>query len=175
MSTRQVSGFTLLELMVTISIMAILLAVALPSFQGSLRSNRVSTTSNELLASLSLARSEGIKSTRGGGVCASPDGASCPAAATWNQGWMVWTEKDGDGVFDNDETVVRYSQGKAQLRVTGSAATVAFDGRGRIMGVAGAAPVPASIGVVPEGVTTPVRCVEVNITGQARVKQAACP
>ena len=130
MSRRQVTGFTLLELMVTISIMAILLAIALPSFQGSLRSNRVATTSNELLASLSLARSEGIKSTRGGGVCASANGTSC--GADWNQGWMVWTEKDGDGVFDNGETVVRYSQGKPQLQVTGSAATVAFDGRGRI-------------------------------------------
>jgi type IV fimbrial biogenesis protein FimT len=166
MSRRQVAGFTLLELMVTISIMAILLAVALPSFQGSLRSNRLATTSNELLASLSLARSEGIRSTRGGGVCASANGTSC--GADWNQGWMVWTEKDGDGVYDNDETVVRDSQGKPQLQLTGSAATVAFDGRGRSTGGA------ATIGVVPEGVTTPVRCVEINITGQARVKQVAC-
>lgn len=167
MSRRQVAGFTLLELMVTISIMAILLAVAVPSFQGSLRSNRVATTSNELLASLSLARSEGIKSTRGGGVCASANGTSC--GTDWNQGWMVWTEKDGDGVYDTDETVVRYSQGKPRLQITGSAGTIAFDGRGRIESGA-----VARIGVVPEGVTTPVRCVEINITGQARVRQAAC-
>ena len=167
MSWRQITGFTLLELMVTIAIMAILLAIGVPSFQSSLRSNRVATTSNELLASLSLARSEGIKSTRGGGVCASANGTSC--GTDWNQGWMVWTEKDGDGTYDNDETVVRYSQGKPRLQVTGSAATVAFDGRGRIEG--GTA---ATIGVVPQGVTTPVRCVAVNITGQARVQQAAC-
>jgi type IV fimbrial biogenesis protein FimT len=167
MSRRQVAGFTLLELMVTIAIMAVLIAIAVPSFQGSLRSNRVATTSNELLASLSLARSEGIKSTRGGGVCASANGSSC--GADWSQGWMVWTEKDGDGVYDNDETVVRYSQGKPRLQVAGSAATVAFDGRGRIMG--GAA---ATIGVVPEGVTTPARCVDITITGQARVKHGAC-
>lgn len=168
MSRRQIAGFTLLELMVTVSIMAILLTIALPSFQGSLRSNRLATTSNELLASLSLARSEGIKSTRGGGVCASADGAVC--GVDWNLGWMVWTEKDGDGVYDNDETVVRYSQGKPQLQLTGSAATISFDGRGRIIG--GAA---ASIDVVPEGVTTPARCVEISITGQTRVEQEACP
>lgn len=167
MSKRQVTGFTLIELLVTISIMAILLTIALPSFQGSMRSNRVATTSNELLASLSLARSEAIRSTRGGGVCASADGATC--GTNWNQGWMVWTEKDGDGVFDNDETVVRYSQGKQQVQLTGSAGTVSFDARGRITG--GAA---ANIGVVPQGVTTPVRCVEINITGQTRVKQGAC-
>lgn len=167
MSRRQIAGFTLLELMVTISIMAILLAIGMPSFQSSLRSNRVATTSNELLASLSLARSEGIKSTRGGGVCASANGTSC--GTDWNQGWMVWTEKDGDGVYDNDETVVRYSQGKARLQITGSAGRIAFDGRGRIAGG-----VAATIGVVPEGVATPARCVDISITGQTRVKQAAC-
>lgn len=167
MSKRRVTGFTLLELMVTVSIMAILAAIAFPSFQSSMRSNRVATTSNELLASLSLARSEGIKTTRGGGVCASADGSNC--GADWNQGWMVWTEKNGDGVHDNDETVVRYSQGKPMLQVAASAATIAFDGRGRIVGS------PATIGVVPAGVTVPVRCVEINVTGQTRVKQEACP
>lgn len=167
MSRRQVAGFTLLELMVTVAIMAVLIAIAVPSFQGSLRSNRVATTSNELLASIALARSEGIKNTRGGGVCASADGSSC--GADWSQGWMVWTEKDGDGVHDNDETVVRYSQGKPRLQVAGSAASIAFDGRGRVVG--GAA---ATIGVVPEGVATPARCLDITITGQARVRQGAC-
>ncbi|HYM86760.1 MAG TPA: GspH/FimT family pseudopilin [Pseudoxanthomonas sp.] len=167
MSKRKSKGFTLIELLVTISVVAIMLALALPSFQSSIRSNRVATTTNELLASLALARSEGIKSTRGGGVCASADGATC--GADWNLGWMVWTDPDGDGVFDAGEPVIRFSQGKPQLEVAASAATIAFDGRGRVVGGG------KNVGVVPEGTTaTPVRCLRIGVTGQTTVEDEAC-
>jgi len=168
MSRQQSTGFTLLELMVTIVIMAILLALALPSFQSSLRSNRVATGTNELLASLSLARSEGIRSTRGGGVCSSADGATC--GGDWDSGWIVWTEVDGDGVLDAGETVVRYSQGKQQLDVEGTAAEIAFDGRGRIMASNGEA-----IDLAPAGQTEPARCIQITVTGQTRMLRTACP
>ncbi|MEP6907358.1 MAG: GspH/FimT family pseudopilin [Pseudoxanthomonas sp.] len=167
MSRRHVSGFTLVELMVVIAIAAILLTVALPSFQAVLRSNRLATTSNELLTSLSLARSEGIRSTRGGGVCASASGTACDG--NWNNGWLVWTETDGNGAFDAGETVVRYSQGKAQLLLSAVANTVAFDARGRAIGGG------TDIQLTPAGVSTPVRCVSVGVTGQTRILQRACP
>lgn len=167
MSRRQIIGFTLVELMVVIAITAILLTVALPSFQGSLRSNRLATTSNELLASLSLARSGAIRSTRGGGVCASANGSTC--GNDWNTGWLVWTEVDGNGTFSAGDTVVRYSQGKAKLTLAGSANSMAFDGRGRAIGGA------QTVQLSPEGATTPVRCVRIGVTGQTRVEQSTCP
>lgn len=165
MSKRQVAGFTLLELMITIAIAAILLAIALPSFQSSLRSNRVATATNEALASLSLARSEAIRNTRGAGVCASADGSSC--GADWNSGWLVWSDADGDGVIDAGE-IVRYSQGKASVTMTGSAATLNFDRRGRASGGL------QTISIAPSDATTPARCITINMTGQTRVAQAAC-
>jgi len=168
MSNRQVTGFTLVELMVTVAIAAILLAVALPSFQGSLRSNRVATATNEALASLALARSEAVRNTRGAGVCASADGASC--GADWNSGWLVWSDADGDGAVDAGETIVRYSQGKASVAMAGTATTLAFDPRGRVRGGGS-----QTIGLAPTDATTPARCITISPTGQTRVAQAACP
>ena len=164
MFKRPTTGFTLIELLVTITIGAILLAIALPSFQGSLRSNRVATTSNELLTSLNLARSEAIRSTHGGGVCASANGTAC--GTNWSEGWIVWTETDGDGVFDAGETVVRYSQQRAQVAVTGSDDSISFDGRGRVNGGA-----VQTVSVVSDGDVAMVRCVKIGMTGQTAVKK----
>ena len=166
MFKRRIGGFTLLELMVTIAIAAILLAIALPSFQGSLRSNRVATATNELLASLSLARSEAVRNTRGAGVCTSADGAAC--GGDWNSGWLVWADTDGDGAVDAGETVVRFTQAKPMLTMTGSATTLAFDPRGRTIGG------QQTIGLRPSDAATPARCVTISVTGQTRVAQAAC-
>src|SRR5690606_7896913 len=95
MSRRNFAGFTLLELMVVIAIAAILLALALPSFTSTLRSNRVATSTNELLATLSLARSEAVRNTRGAGVCTSADGGAC--GGDWDSGWLVWGDSNGNG------------------------------------------------------------------------------
>jgi type IV fimbrial biogenesis protein FimT len=166
MSRRHSTGFTLVELLAVIAIAAILLTIAIPSFQESMRANRVATTGNELLASLSLARSEGIRSTRGGGVCTSTNGTSC--GGNWNNGWLVWTDSNGNGALNTGETVVRYSQAKARLALTSAVTTIAFDSRGRIIGGA------QQIQLSPEGATAPIRCLRIAVTGQTRVTQGAC-
>lgn len=56
----KVSGFTLVELIITVSILAILMSMAVPSFQKMLERNQVTTTSNDMLASFLLARSEAV-------------------------------------------------------------------------------------------------------------------
>lgn len=166
MTRRHTTGFTLLELMVTVTIAAILLALALPSFQSSMRSNRVATATNELLASLALARSEAVRNTRGAGICASADGASC--GIDWNSGWLVWTDLNGNGAVDAGENVVRYSQGKPSTAITSAVTSIAFTPRGRSSGG------EQEIGIQPADASTPVRCVTINATGQTRVAQAAC-
>ncbi|MBW8811742.1 MAG: prepilin-type N-terminal cleavage/methylation domain-containing protein [Lysobacter sp.] len=62
MALRRSAGFTLIELLVTIAIAAILLALALPTFTESIRANRVSTATNQMLATLNFARSEAVRS-----------------------------------------------------------------------------------------------------------------
>lgn len=168
-SDRQ-SGFTLIELMVTIAVLAVLLGLALPSFQGSLRSNRVATATNDMLASLALARSEAIRSTRGGGVCASNDGATC--GGTWGDGWLVWADANGSGTLDGGETVLRYSRGNPSLAATGpNGSPVAFDARGRRRagGDQTLTLKPSECGGQPLQ-----RTLTINATGQVRTAKGSC-
>ena len=70
-------GFTIIELMMTVTVLALLLGIAVPSFMETVRNNRIISQNNELISSLNLARSEALK--RGGSVsvCASADQATC--------------------------------------------------------------------------------------------------
>lgn len=170
MFKRHSNGFTLIELMVAISVVAILLAIGLPSFQGTIRSNRVSTSTNELLAMLSLARTEAIRNTRGASMCPSVDGTACNGA--WGEGWLVWSDRDANGALDDTE-IVRFTRVDNRLQVTAPAAGVLrFDARGRLAGV------EQNIGLrstqCPSGDQL-VRNLRVNASGQVNVTKGPCP
>src|SRR5690606_27267414 len=94
-----------------------LLTIGLPSFQGSLRSNRVATATNELMSSFALARSEAIRSPGGAAICSTEDGTTC--GGDWNDGWMVWIDMDGDGLPTGaNDRVLRYIETNSKLDVT---------------------------------------------------------
>ncbi len=93
---RRCKGFTLVELMVTIVIVAVLLAIALPSFRNVIQRNRVATASNDLLASLSYARTTAIYRHQLVSMCPSADGTSCTSAGqAFEPGWIVYTYPAG--------------------------------------------------------------------------------
>jgi len=84
-------GFTLIELMVAIMVLAILLGVAVPSFRDAALSSRLTAYANDLVASAQIARSEAIKRNSIVTLCASKNGTSCgvDAGAGWEAGWIV--------------------------------------------------------------------------------------
>ena len=106
--TSKLRGFTLIELMITLSIAAILAAIAAPSFSTTIQNNRMATQYNELLASLSLARSEAIKRGQRVTTCQSSTGNSCGGSASnWHTGWVVFVDADEDGTIDAGEDIIR--------------------------------------------------------------------
>ena len=133
MASRPAAGFTLIELMVTIGIAAILLALALPSFTESIRSNRVSTATNQILATINLARAEALRSKSSARVCPTLDGAQC--ATTWgpSAGMLVWTDENGNNKFDASKVkrVIEPQEGIVTT-VTGFN-EIGFDDRGRTL------------------------------------------
>jgi type IV fimbrial biogenesis protein FimT len=101
-------GFTIVELMVTLTVAGVLAAIAAPSFQAFLRSNRLTTVSNDLLADLNFARAEAVKRKSGNVagqvgqvvVCVSSNGSNCTDAPdTWTSGWIVFWDQDASGTF----------------------------------------------------------------------------
>lgn len=86
----RLAGFTLLELMTTLAVAGIMLAVGVPSYLTVVRNNRAATNANELVSALTVARSEAIRRGDRVSLCRSDDGASC--GGTWEDGWIVFLD-----------------------------------------------------------------------------------
>ena len=85
-------GFTLVELMITVSVAVILIALGVPAFNSFVMNDRDITQINSLVASFNYARSEAIKQRLASGVfvCPSSNGSTCSLSTNWANGWIVW-------------------------------------------------------------------------------------
>lgn len=107
---RRSGGFTLIELMVVLTLIGIITMLAAPSFNSAILSNKLAAFANNFMASAQLARSEAIKRNRAVHLCRSADGATCAGSGSWQQGWIVGSDDNRNGTFDAGETVIQVQQ-----------------------------------------------------------------
>ncbi len=146
-------GFTMLELMVVVAVIAILAGLAAPSFNKLILDQRIKTMAADLNASLARTRSEAVK--RNTNVTLWPS-----TAGAWQNGWTI-ADPNNAGIN------IEAHSGYTGLAVTGPA-SVTYQSSGRIQGAAAPA---FNIGA-PAGST--FRCVTVDLSGHPYVKPAAC-
>ncbi len=126
MPTRS-RGFSLVELMITIAVIAILTVIAVPSFRDAIHRNQVSSASNALLGSLAYARAEAINRGQLVSMCPGSQAAGCTASATaYEPGWIVYTYPAG-AASANKAYVAASS---ILLRATGAQAGVSIQSLG---------------------------------------------
>lgn len=156
----------MVELAVTVSVVAILAAVALPSMRVFVQNSRASTQSNSFLTSLNMARSEALK--RQGLAAVRSTGAGA-AGNEFGGGWMVMADANGNGTFEDDETISQSSAlGSGTLKDVQGTGEIIFRGDGTV----GA---ERSFRLRVSGCSgTQGRDISVSRVGRASVEKVAC-
>ncbi len=98
MDKRTQAGFTLYELLITVLIVGVILAIGVPNMQAFTQNSRITSTANDIHAAFHLARSESSRAKTNITVCASNNSMAITAncGGTWDQGFIVFVDDNGD-------------------------------------------------------------------------------
>jgi type IV fimbrial biogenesis protein FimT len=167
-------GLTLVELLVTLTIAAILASAAVPSFTFALSSYRISGQVNGWIGDLQYARAEAIKRGQTVTLCASSNGTSCTTATSnWQSGWIVFADANGNATVDAGESVLRSQAllaGSNTLTADNSVRAVTFNRDGFAIGLpAGNVTLRLHDATNDAGLT---RCVALTTVGRTSVQRA---
>lgn len=113
------SGFTLVELMVSLAVLGVLLAIGIPSFQETIRNQRMTSDANKLSGALSFTRLEAVR--RGNVVHFGQR-----AAGDWTGGYVAWVDADGDATWDAGEELRVWEPLSTTTTLTLGTATTSF-------------------------------------------------
>lgn len=169
MQSLKTRGFTLVELLITIAIAAILLSAGVPAFSDFIRDNRLQKAAAGFVADLAAARAEAARTYVTVGVCPSAGGTSCDGA-DWTSGRIVYADANGNGTAESTE-VIRWSEpldtGVVPSAV-GLGTLVAFRPTGAAVGA-------GSIDLCDGRSGLHGRRVDVNAAGRVAMRELNCP
>lgn len=169
-------GFTLIELMITVVIVSVLAAMAVPNLRNMIARYQTSTVSDEMAILIATARMEAIR--RGGNVVLQkkPAGANtCATNQEWSCGVTLWADDDRDGTQDANETVIRDLSVPAGVNLRNMSGTspdrLTFNRWGLANGIGA-----LNFRVTRTGISTADRTVCVTTGGRVRIIEGlTCP
>ena len=103
-------GFSLIELLMTIAIAAIIGGLAAPSFKKMMAANRIQTGASALQGDMMYARTEAVKRGSPVSICPSTDQATCSTANAWQNGWIVFVDPTAAGTVPTGGTPLKVRQ-----------------------------------------------------------------
>ena len=125
-------GFTLIELMVTLAIAAIVLSIGIPSFKNIIKENNQATLLNEFTSYVNFAKSTAV--TQGAVVVLCPRntaGTDCNSSGSWDDGWIVFVDSNEDGDKDNGDTLLKVHESiDDDFNITTSSTSVEINAKG---------------------------------------------
>ncbi len=104
---RPAEGLTLIELIVTLAILTIVLAISLPAASSMADRGRIQRATQLIVTQLALARSEAVRNHRSTVLCPSADGATCSGGHGWNHGFILYRDENRNRHKDASEEILR--------------------------------------------------------------------
>ena len=154
LSRSRSTGFTLVELLVTLAVFAILIALALPSMQQIVASQRVRSVASDIASDLVIARNEAVK--RGDNV------QLAPSTSGWTGGWTLKVVSSAELLSSRNGT-------GSGVTFAASPLTVTYDKYGRLSGATSVVRFSINSGSANQ------RCVSVDPSGRPKSMSSACP
>ncbi len=165
---KKILGFTLVELLVTISVGAIVLAIGVPSFQSLIQTNQLATQTNKFIGSLNYARSEAVKRKQNITICPSTSPGICSAGNRFENGWLVFVDFNRDGNFNSDangtDASLWFNDALSdRLTLNSTNTRFSFNANGRVSGG------PGNLVVCVDNDTNLARRIVVPTSGNVRI------
>ena len=162
-------GFTLVELMIALTVLGILVAAGLPSLANLVRDQRIKTATSDVYVSLIYARSEAIKRNDRVVVCSANstlDG--CANSSNWAAGWIVFLDTDANGFPSTASDILRKNNALSNVTVNGTATNATYMRDGRLNAAVGNFTVSS-----PDNPSLTKRCIRMDPSGRPNI-QVGC-
>lgn len=127
-SIGSAAGFSVIELLVTLLLIAISVSLGLPSLQQFSANNQVQAASSSIVSGLNMARFNAITTGEETTICPSANSTSCSTSG-WGDGWIVFVDGDGDAVADDAE-LIRVVEIEGNIVASGFGDAISFESDG---------------------------------------------